>query len=282
MKSSSTFLILLTVVSFVSTNLVAQDYLDAERKYMVLGGTSSDKDYGTTKRKAIKIGSRVAIGPFLNSLVPENGSKIKVRGLQDLSDKSPGLLKLRLGFEQSSDSITLFFLVSAYEAPMAPMGFRCKTLSDLNQAKSPISNEPSARLRSCSQSVFAANDSMLRLSFGALPKPEQLPQLHANIDSVRLQLKARVSQQCWDALSASSELSISLLVNCNALAGNYRVMTKMESAQQACTQEIEGILNALDIEWSAATQSNRSVDCYQVLYLHFHRDGRLDLRSSQN
>ncbi len=214
------------------------------------------------------LGSRKAMGDYLNALIPLNGDTLTIRGLEDLGLKKPGLFCMHLGYRHHSDSLRLYAQVLRYERSKAPVGFSFKCEEDC-QSSTADGLEVSGAM-AVGSDIYSCNDSLLAWKLGTHPVPEIEPAYGSGTDSLARELSVAMTTNSGSTSASDCTIRLFALINAEGKIGVVHLLESVDNVQLRCAQELLSAIGHLKAPWNPATSKHRAVNCY--IRLDIHRD----------
>lgn len=262
------------LVTTFSLPTFSQEYLDNDKRFMKLTEVSTDKTYGFELKNPIKVGSdEKAIGAYLNSLKTLDGDRIHIGDMKFNYKNKIGQIMVVLTYEQKKETTTIYFLTTAFEQPMAIIGFSFKTVDDIPKVVI-FPADSILKVTACSQTMYLVDDFLAKEKFGELSKPTTTPTFTGGLDELKKYFAANplTDEKVKESIF---RVSIAFMVNCEGKAGNFIIVTKGRGDLATYANQVLAIVNRMPQNWQPATVDGKTVDCYQVLSFSVSR-GLLD------
>lgn len=120
------------------------------------------------------------------------------------------------------------------------------------------------------KTVFAVDDYFLSQAKGKLPAPDVKPEYSGG------------STELFNYFSANEyplnpqpfTVTVAVLINCKAQAGNYEILTKHSEATKIAADAVMEQVAKLPALWQPGKSHGRFVDCYQVVQVLI-QDGKV-------
>ena len=239
--------------------LHAQEYLDAEHKYMKLSESSQDSTYGLRESNPILLGSRVSMGHFLNGIVPLNGDRLQIMGLKELSEHRVNLLRITLRYQSHPDSVVLYFLFGELRDPKAPKGFRPKTTADL-PAGTKLADEASD-VKPCGQTIYATDVHELNDQMPGAQRPQNAPSFEGGEAWLLGWFGNHPLNLGPDCANGQMHFQFAVTINCKGYGGNYELIGEADLHQRLCGLQLLDACRTIPQHWKSAMQNGQPVDC---------------------
>jgi hypothetical protein len=243
----------------------AQEYLDADRRYMKLTEISVDNTYGYDSKNPVKVGPhRKAITAYLNSLKLTDKDKFHL-GTLDMDHKGEdGLVMVTLVYERKKEKTIVYLLTTIFEQPKALMGFSFKTIADIPKVIV-FPADSIVKVKTCSDNrIYIVEDAILKETFGEAPGPSQNPSYKGGAGELKKYFAANPLTD-ENAKQVIFRVSIAFLVSCEGKAGDFEIITKGKGELTTYANQVLAIVNRMPQKWEPAKVDGKPVDCYQVL-----------------
>ncbi len=246
-----------------ASQLQAQEYLDADHRFMKLSERATDPNYGLSEKKPIELGSRVSMGHFLNALVAENGDRTQFIGLKELAEKKSGLVRITLKYQNHPDTIQMYFLFGVFKGAYVPRGFRAKTVADL-PAGTKLAEE-ATNVSPCSSTVHRSAAHELEERFASAVVTSSVPLFNGGDEWLLQWFNNHPLNLTEDCTRAALHAHIAILVNCNSYGGAFESVGEESLAQSNCAKKLAEACRALPQQWKAAQVEGKNIDCYLMM-----------------
>jgi hypothetical protein len=232
---------------------------------------STDKNYGRTEKKSIKVGKIENQKFYLNGLLGPNGEPVSYRRVGsccEFRSKSAAFGKGFLDVYEVSYSgllepIKLYLNGYDYETPLCPNGLTFKKGDSVPEIK--VEQPTITDSIFCDkENIYSVDDNLLKAKVGQFKKPDINPKYSGGIEK----LKAFFADNKLTDKRTNGivfRVSIGFVVNCKGETGNLQIVTDGKGDLRELAQQVLEKVKMIPDKWIPATANSQNVDSYQVL-----------------
>lgn len=246
-----------------------QEYLRED--IIKLKEISTDKKYGYSQNKPIKVGSIDKEYHFLNALRGPNGEKLnyKRNGSFCVFKSKPvtfgkEFLDVYKVWYDGGQPITLYINGYDYEDLKCPIGFTFVKFDEIQPVKK-ITDSLIRETTDCdNKNIFSVDDFLLKVAVGELRNPDKNPGYKGGIDKLKQYFSVNPLTN-KRAQSYIFRTSIGFKINCEGETGDFQVVTKGKGDLRELANQVLEIVSNMPSGWVPAESNGLKVDCYQIL-----------------
>lgn len=240
-----------------STVLHAQEYLDANKRYMKLTEVSTDESYGYNKKNPVKVGANdAAMYAYMNSLKTKDGGKVRYIEVR----QNDGSISIVLNDKHKR----IFFSTTEFEQPKALAGFLYRKKEDIPKVIE-YPKDSIKKINSCANKIYTGEELYPRELSNDASVTRMPPTYKNGMDGLEEYFFNAALKNKIDATEIFKG-SIYFLVNCEGKAGNFKIGTLGNSEEETIANQVLAIANHMPLDWNAGKMDGKAVDCVQMLW----------------